>query len=132
MNKWLDYSDWLFAQDWYEQREFELREELSKRQDLIDKLKAELNEYKKIAEKAEVDRKEKEESTKKVAKDITMIVDGFLGLEKGSVFVLNQELGVYEHNWSNENVTRNVSFSANMFDRNSKFFQVLSWVEENK
>jgi hypothetical protein len=54
---------------------------------------------------------------------ITTVVDGFLGLEKGSLFILNEELGRYEHNWSNENVTRNVSFTASLYERNYKFFQ---------
>jgi hypothetical protein len=126
-NYWLNFDEWEKNKKWFATRELELKN--FKLREEIERLQIELDEYKKIAEKAEIDSKEKEESTKKVAKDITTIVDGFLGLDKGSVFALNSELGVYEHNWSNENVTKNVSFSANLFDRNSKFFQVLSWVE---
>ena len=82
-----------------------------------------------IYQLAQEDVKEEKEDIKEYANTITTTVEGFLGCPIGSVFTFNEELGIWEHNWSNENVTRNVSFSANLFDRNSKFFKILSWGE---
>lgn len=115
---WLDYETW--------QQLLETVVEI--RKDIIE-LKKKINEYKETPTEVKEDVKEEKEDIKEYANTITTTVEGFLGCPIGSVFTFNEELGIWEHNWSNENVTRNVSFSANLFDRNSKFFKILSWGE---
>ena len=120
-NPWLA-ADWITYNDIREARCLEL-------QNQVEQLKAELDGYKEVEAKVKEDVKEEKEDIKEYANTITTTVEGFLGCPIGSVFTFNEELGIWEHNWSNENVTRNVSFSANLFDRNSKFFKILSWGE---
>jgi hypothetical protein len=99
-------------------------------QEEVNKLREELSIARKQLEEKDLQLKEYTED-KKVCSEpmlpttITTNVNGILGLEKGSIFTLNKELNVYEHNWSNENVTKNVSFSANLLDSNIQFFQVI-------
>jgi nucleoside 2-deoxyribosyltransferase len=73
----------------------------------------------------ELDNNDETPKSEPAPDEIETIVDGFLGLPKGSRFKINDDCTKYEYSWSDENSSKQASFSFNLLERNEKFFKVV-------